>query len=194
MNKIELLSPAKNLESGIAAINYGADAVYIGPEKYGARAAVGNSIEDISKLCDFAHQFNAKVYATVNTIFDDFEIERVQKLIDNLAEIKVDALILQDLGILSLNTHGIPLFESTQTHNYEIDRIKFLENLGAERIILARELSLDKLREIKSSITSELEVFIYGALCVSFSGTMLCKFCVTGRSANRGECNSDLPP
>jgi len=106
LNKIELLSPAKNLESGIAAINYGADAVYIGPEKYGARAAVGNSIEDISKLCDFAHQFNAKVYATVNTIFDDFEIERVQKLIDNLAEIKVDALILQDLGIFSLNTHG----------------------------------------------------------------------------------------
>lgn len=177
------------MEQGITAINYGADAVYIGPPDFGARAAVGNSIESISKLCKFAHQFNSKVYATINTIIYDNEIKQVQHLIDNLAEIEIDAIIIQDLGILKLNTHNIPLFASTQMHNYQIDRIKFLEQLGIARFILARELSLKKIEEIRREVQAELEVFIFGALCVSFSGHCYASFASTGRSANRGECS-----
>lgn len=177
------------MEQGIAAINYGADAVYIGPQNYGARAAVGNSIETISKLCKFAHQFNSKVYATVNTIFYDNEIKQVQQLLDNLAEIEIDAIIIQDLGILKLQTYNIPLFASTQMHNYQIDRMKFLEQLGISRFILARELSLKKIEEIRREVQTELEVFIFGALCVSFSGQCYASFASTGRSANRGECS-----
>lgn len=189
MNTLELLSPAKNLESGIAAINYGADAVYIGPEKFGARAAAGNSIADIGKLCDFAHQYNAKVYATINTIFEDSEINRVQEIIEKLDSTGIDALIIQDLGILKLNTFGLPLYASTQTHNYDIERIKFLEQLGFERFILARELSIEKIQEIRKVVNAELEVFIFGALCVSYSGQCYASFASTGRSANRGECS-----
>jgi putative protease len=189
IHTLELLSPAKNLESGITAINYGADAVYIGPEKFGARAAAGNSISDIAQLTEFAHQFNVKVYVTINTIFDDAEINKVQKLIEDLDEAGVDALIIQDLGILKLNTLGLPLFASTQTHNYEIDRIKFLEQLGFQRFILARELSLEKINEIRKAVRAELEVFVFGALCVSYSGQCYASFATTERSANRGECS-----
>ncbi|OGU60194.1 MAG: hypothetical protein A2X64_03010 [Ignavibacteria bacterium GWF2_33_9] len=186
--KIELLAPAKNLQSGIVAINYGADAVYVGAEKFGARAAAVNSIEDIAQLCEYAHLFNAKVYATVNTIFSDEENTEVQNLIDNLAEAKVDALIIQDLGILKMNTHNLPLFASTQTNNYEIERIKFLESLGFERIILARELSLEMICNIREHTKIELESFIFGAICVSFSGKCYASYASNSRSANRGEC------
>lgn len=197
MNKIklELLSPAKDLEIGIAAIDCGADAVYIGAPSFGAREAAGNSIEDIQKLVIYAHQFWAKVYVTVNTIIYDNEIETVQNLINQLYEIGVDAVIFQDMALLKMNIPPIQLYASTQTHNYEIERIKLLDEFGIKRIILARELTLDEIKKIKSEINAELEFFIHGALCVSLSGQCYMSFDSSGRSANRGECaqNCRLP-
>ena len=168
--KLELLSPAKDLECGIAAINCGADAVYIGAPKFGARAAAGNSIEDIQKLVAHAHKFWAKVYVTINTIIYDDEIDAVQSLIKKLYEVGVDAIIFQDMAILEMDIPPIQLFASTQTHNYDLERVKFLDSLGIKRIILARELSLDQIKKIKKSVSADLEFFIHGALCVCLSG------------------------
>lgn len=189
-NKIslELLAPAKDLESGVSAINCGADAVYIGAPKFGARSAAGNPISDIKKLVDYAHKFWARVYVTINTIIYDNELGEVEKLITELYGIGTDAIIFQDMSILEMNLPPIPLFASTQTHNYEIERIKFLDNLGIKRIILARELSLDQIKEIKANTKTELEFFVHGALCVSMSGQCYLSESMFGRSANRGEC------
>lgn len=187
--KIELLAPAKDLLGGIAAINCGADAVYIGAPKFGARSAAGNSLHDIQKLVQYAHQYWAKVYVTVNTILYDDELEEVQNLIEQLYEIGVDAIIIQDMAILEMDLPPIPLFASTQTHNYSVEKIKFLEQSGLQRIILARELSLEQIKEIKLSTNVDLEFFIHGALCVCFSGQCYFSFATTGRSANRGECS-----
>lgn len=189
MNKLELLSPAKDLECGIAAINCGADALYIGAPKFGARAAVGNSIDDIAKLINFAHKFWVKVYVTVNTIIYEDELEEVQQLIHQLYEIGTDAIIIQDMGILGMDLPLVPIFASTQTHNYSVDKIKFLEQTGIQRIILARELSLEQIKEIRKHTTIDLEFFIHGALCVCFSGQCYFSQATTGRSANRGECS-----
>jgi len=189
MKKLELLSPAKDLDCSIAAINCGADAVYIGAPKYGARIAVGNSIEDITALVNYAHKFRAKVYVTVNTILYEEELEEVQKLIHQLYEISVDAIIIQDMGILEMDLPPIPLFASTQAHNYSVDKIKFLEQTGIQRIILARELSLKQIKEIRNNTQVDLEFFIHGALCVCFSGQCYFSYVTTGRSANRGECS-----
>ncbi len=185
----ELLCPAKNIESGRAAINYGADAVYIGAPKFGARAAVGNSVSEIESLAGYAHKYNARVYATVNTILYDSELEEARDLIFRLYSAGVDALIIQDTALLKMDLPPIPLFASTQMHNYNIERIKFLENAGLSRIILARELSLGQIREIRESTSAELEFFVHGALCVSLSGQCYFSRAANGRSANRGECS-----
>ena len=186
--KLELLSPAKDLECGIAAINCGADAVYIGAPNFGARAAAGNSVNDISKLVKHAHKFWAKVYVTINTIIYDNELEEVRYLITELYNIGVDAIIFQDMALLEMEIPPIQLFASTQTHNYELERIKLLDGIGIKRIILARELSLDQIKEIRKSVNAELEFFIHGALCVCLSGQCYMSHAITGRSANRGEC------
>jgi len=187
--QLELLSPAKDIECGIAAINCGADAIYIGAPKFGARAAAGNSLMDISKLIQYAHKYWAKVYVTVNTIIYNEELEEVRNLITQLYNIGTDAIIFQDMAILEMDIPPIQLFASTQTHNYELDRIKLLDEAGIKRIILARELSLEQINKISLSVNAELEFFIHGALCVCLSGQCYLSQSMCGRSANRGECS-----
>ncbi len=192
MEKLELLAPAKDYESAIAAINYGADAIYIGANKFGARKNASNNIEDIKKIADFAHIFNVKVYVTLNTILTDDELNEAIKIIDELYKIKVDALIIQDFGLLQLSLEGklapIVLHMSTQCDNRDLDKIKFFEDIGIKRVILARELSIDSIKKIKKNTNLELEHFIAGALCVSYSGLCYMSQFIGGRSANRGEC------
>lgn len=187
--KIELLSPAGNYESGIAAINCGADAVYIGAPKFGARAAAGNSIKDIERLINYAHKYWAKVYITVNTLLYDNELTEAEKLIKQVYDIGADAVIIQDFGIMGMNLPPIPLFASTQTHNTNVEKVNFLEQSGFSRVILARELSLEQIKEIKQHSNIDLEFFIHGALCVCYSGQCYFSLATTGRSANRGECS-----
>ncbi|MEI7473637.1 MAG: U32 family peptidase [bacterium] len=188
MKKIELLAPAKNCEYGMTAIKCGADAVYIGAAKFGARSAAGNSIEDIESLIKFAHFYNAKVYVTVNTILSDDEIIKAQNLIQKLYEIGADAVIIQDMGLLELDLPPVKLFASTQTHNASVEKVKFLEKTGFQRVILARELSLSEIEKIKKETEIELETFIHGALCVCYSGQCYLSQSIGGRSGNRGEC------
>lgn len=185
---VELLAPAKDINCAITAINCGADAVYIGASDFGARKKAGNSIEDIKKIVDYAHLFNVKIYVTVNTVIYDNELKEVEALIKNLYEIGVDALIIQDLGILKLNLPPIELHASTQCHNNNIDKIKFLQSLNISRIVLPREFSLDQIKEVKEKTGAELEFFVHGALCVSYSGQCYLSHSIGGRSANRGEC------
>lgn len=188
IKKIELLAPAKNLSTGIAAINAGADAIYIGAAKFGARAAASNSLEEIGELIDYAHQFRVKVYVTVNTILYDNELKEANDLIWKLYDLKADGIIIQDMGILEMDLPPIPLIASTQMDNYSLERIKFLEGIGFKRVILARELSLEQIKEIRENTNLELESFVHGALCVSFSGRCYLSSYLSGRSANRGEC------
>lgn len=185
---LELLAPARNAECGMAAINHGADAVYIGAPRFGARAAAGNPLEDIAGLISYAHKYWARVYITLNTILYDNELEEARTLIQQLYDAGADALIIQDMGLLELDLPPIPLFASTQTHNYDIDKIRFLEQVGIQRVILARELSIDLVRDIRAATSLELEFFVHGALCVSFSGHCYFSQAAMGRSANRGEC------
>jgi putative protease len=185
---LELLSPAKNLDCGRAAIKYGADAIYIGGPKFGARENAGNSIQEIETLADEAHVYGVKVYAALNTILYDSELEDAQTQIRQLYEAGVDALIIQDLGILEMELPPIPLHASTQLHNYHPEQIRFLEAVNFKRAVLARELSLDQIRNIRSQTTVELEAFIHGSLCVSFSGRCYLSHAIGGRSANRGAC------
>ncbi|MFA5072218.1 MAG: U32 family peptidase [Candidatus Pacearchaeota archaeon] len=188
IKEIELLAPAKNLNTGIAAINAGADAIYIGAPKFGARAAASNSLEEIGALIDYAHQFRVKVYITLNTILFDNELKEANDLIWSLYNLKADGIIIQDMGILEMDLPPINLIASTQTDNYSLDRIRFLEDVGFKRVILARELSLEQIKEIKDNTNLELESFVHGALCVSFSGRCYLSSYLSGRSANRGEC------
>ncbi|MDD3919343.1 MAG: U32 family peptidase, partial [Candidatus Pacebacteria bacterium] len=185
---IELLSPAKNLEFGIAAISAGADAVYIGAHKFGARVNASNNLSDIKALISYAHKFNVKVYVVLNTILYDKEIKEVQKTIDELYSFNVDGLIIQDVGILELNLYDIPIIGSTQMNNVDISQIKFFEKIGFKRVILARELSLKEIKEIKKETKIELEAFIHGALCVSYSGRCYMSQYLANKSGNRGEC------
>jgi len=185
---IELLSPAKNLTSGKAAILSGADAVYIGAGRFGARAAAANSIQDINELTDFAHQFFAKVYVTVNTVLYEDELKDVKKLIHQLYDARVDAVIIQDPAILQMKLPPIALHASTQMHNNTPERVKFLEDAGLSRVVLARELTLEQIKEIRQNTAVELEAFIHGSLCVSYSGRCYLSENIGGRSANRGEC------
>jgi 23S rRNA 5-hydroxycytidine C2501 synthase len=185
---LELLSPARDLECGLAAINHGADAVYIGAPKFGARAAAGNPLKDIAELISYAHRYWARVYITLNTILYDNELKEASSLIHQLRDAGADALIIQDMGLLEMDLPPIPLFASTQTHNYDIEKIQFLERVGIQRVILARELSLKQVSEIRKATSLDLEFFIHGALCVSFSGQCYLSQAAMGRSANRGEC------
>lgn len=186
---IELLAPAKNLECGIEAINHGADAVYIGAPRFGARAAAGNSIEDIKALVEHAHLYNARIYVTVNTILHDEELPETEKMIWELYRAGVDALIIQDMGITRLNLPPIALHASTQMDNRTPEKVKFLSDIGFRQVVLARELSLDEIKKIHDACPETLlEVFIHGALCVSYSGQCYVSQACYGRSANRGEC------
>ena len=190
MTALELLAPAKNLACGIAAIDHGADAVYIGAPKFGARAAVGNSIDDIRQLCDYAHQFGARIYVTLNTIVYDHELDEAQKLINQLAGIGVDAILVQDMGLLQfMQDKPFEIHASTQTDNRTADKVRWLKQVGFSRAVLARELSAEEIAEIHREVPDiELEVFVHGALCVSYSGICYASQHCFQRSANRGEC------
>ena len=185
---IELLSPAKDLNCGIEAINHGADAVYIGAPKFGARSAAGNSLEDIRELCEYAHLYGARIYVTLNTILKEEELEEAERMIWDLWRVGTDALIIQDMGITRLNLPPIPLHASTQTDNRTPEKVRFLEAAGFTQVVLARELSLNEIRRISEATTVPLEVFVHGALCVSYSGQCYLSAALSGRSANRGEC------
>ena len=187
--KIELLAPARNLATGITAINSGADAVYIGASNYGARQAAGNSVEEIGELVNYAHIFGAKVYVTLNTIIEEDDIANVEELITRLYKIGVDALIVQDFGIREMNIPPISLHCSTQMDNRTVEKAKFLADTGFPRVVLARELSLKEIAAIHAAIPdTELEVFVHGALCVSYSGQCYASQHCFGRSANKGAC------
>ena len=190
MRALELLAPAKNLEYGIAAIDHGADAVYIGASRFGARAAVGNSVDDIRKLCDYAHPFGAKVYVTVNTIIYDDELESTRQLLADLSEAGADAILVQDMAVLQMMKNlSLAAHASTQTDNRSVEKVRWLRDIGFSRVVLARELSLDEIKEIHQQVPDvELEVFVHGALCVSYSGLCYASQYCFGRSANRGEC------
>lgn len=187
-NVLELLSPAKDLSCGIAAINHGADAVYIGAPMFGARKAVPNSIADIEQLSKYAHLYGARVYVALNTLLFDTEIEEAVRIAWQVYEAGADALIIQDVGLLESEMPPIPLHASTQMNNQTVEKVKFLEQTGFEQVVLARELSEKQIREISSQTEVRLEAFIHGALCVSYSGQCYMSHCINGRSANRGEC------
>jgi len=186
--KIELLAPAKNLDAGIEAINHGADAVYIGAPQFSARASAGNSLESIGQLTEYAHKYWAKVYVALNTIIYDSEFPLVEKFINELYTMGIDALIIQDMGILNLSIPPVPLHASTQCDNRNIEKIRFLESVGFSRVILARELSINEIKAISVQSSLQLEAFVHGALCVSYSGQCYISQALAGRSANRGEC------
>ena len=187
--KIELLAPARNLECGIEAINHGADAVYIGAPKFGARAAAVTSLEDIAALVEYAHLYNVRIYVTVNTILKEEELKETEEMIRELYRIGVDALIVQDMAIAKLELPPIPLHASTQMDNRTVDKVKFLRDAGFRQVVLARELSLREIGKIHEACPDiPLEVFVHGALCVSYSGQCYVSQACFGRSANRGEC------
>jgi putative protease len=193
--KVEILSPAKNLVQGMAAINAGADAVYIGAPQFGARTNATNSIEDIEELVKYAHLFKAQVFVVVNTILYDHELEDCKKLIHQLYSIGVDALIVQDMAIMEMDLPPIVIHASTQANNRDPKHVKFLKDAGMKRVVLARELNLDQIKDISKTTDVELEFFVSGALCVSFSGNCYMSIANGERSANRGSCaqNCRLP-
>lgn len=186
---LELLAPARNAEIAIEAILHGADAVYMGPPGYGARKAASNSIEDIKRVVDFAHIFNARVYVTVNTIIYENELKEVEKMIRQLYRIGVDALIIQDMGILRMDIPPIELHASTQCDIRTPEKAIFLQDVGFSQLVLARELTLDEIKAVTSVVEVPVEVFVHGALCVSYSGRCQAGFVYNGRSGNRGECS-----
>ncbi len=193
--KIEILSPAKNLIQGMAAINAGADAVYIGAPQFGARSNATNSVEDIAELVKYAHLFKAQVFVVINTILYDDELADCKKLIYELYDIGVDALIVQDMAIMEMDLPPIIIHASTQANNRDPQHVKFLKDAGMKRVVLARELNLDQIRDISNATDVELEFFVSGALCVSFSGNCYMSVANGERSANRGSCaqNCRLP-
>ena len=185
---IELLAPARDADIAIAAIDHGADAVYMGASHHGARADATNSLEDVRRACDHAHQFGARIYATVNTLVYDDELMEVERLVHDLYRIGVDALIVQDLALLRLDLPPIALHASTQCDLRTPDKARFLEALGFSQLVMARELTLDEIAAIRRVTTVPLEAFVHGALCVSYSGRCAMSQVLKGRSANRGEC------
>lgn len=185
---IELLAPAKNAETGKAAVVHGADAVYIGAPKFGARSAAGNSVEDIADLVTFAHRYDVRIYVALNTILKDEELAETERLIWQLYDAGVDALIIQDMGIFEMNLPPIALHASTQCNNRTLEKVQFLEQCGFEQVVLARELSLEQIKHIAENTNVKLESFVHGALCVSYSGQCYLSEASRGRSANRGEC------
>src|ERR1035437_7905969 len=188
LKQLELLAPAKNYDIGKAAIDCGADAVYIGAPQFGARSAAANSISDIERLCNYAHQYNAKIFVALNTLLYDRELEDAVRMIHELYNVGTDALIIQDMALMEADLPPIPLHASTQTNNLDIEKILFLEKAGLSRVVLGRESSLDEIKMIRNNTNVELESFVHGSLCVSHSGQCYLSHTMTGRSANRGEC------
>lgn len=188
---LELLAPAKNADFGIEAINHGADAVYIGGPAFGARAKAPNTVQDIARLVQHAHRFHAEVFVALNTIFHDNELEGVRQLVHQLYDSGVDALIVQDMGLLELDLPPIQLHASTQTDIRTVEKAQFLDQVGFSQIVLARELDIATVKKIADATTANLEYFIHGALCVAFSGQCFISHAHTGRSANRGECSQE---
>lgn len=188
-NQIELLSPARDVEIAREAILHGADAIYIGGPSFGARHNAGNSLKDIAELVAFAHAYSVKVFVTLNTILHDDELEPARRLIHQLYDAGVDALIVQDMGILQLDIPPIDLHASTQTDIRTVEKAKFLSDVGFSQLVLARELNLNEIQRIKDNVDASIEFFIHGALCVAFSGQCYISHAQTGRSANRGDCS-----
>jgi putative protease len=186
---LELLAPAKNAEFGMAAIDHGADAVYIGGPAFGARTEAGNTVAEIARLADYAHRFHARVLVALNTILRDDELEAARDIAWQVYEAGADALIVQDMGLLELDLPPIQLHASTQTDNRSLEKVRFLEGVGFSQIVLARELTLEEIRAIAAQTQATLEFFVHGALCVSYSGQCYISHAQTGRSANRGECS-----
>lgn len=189
LRSIELLAPARDLETARAAIQHGADAIYIGAPRFGARAAAGVSLQDLRQLCQEAHIYGVRIYVALNTILYDDELEEVRQLIWDIYEAGADALIIQDMGITMMDLPPIPLHSSTQCDTVEPEDAQQLEALGFEQIVLARELNIEQIRRIREVTTKPLEVFVHGALCVSYSGRCYISQAFTGRSANRGACS-----
>jgi collagenase-like PrtC family protease len=188
---LELLSPAKNADYGIEAINHGADAIYIGGPAYGARAKAPNTVADIERLVKHAHRYHAEVFVTLNTIFHDNELEGAREIVQQLYEIGTDALIVQDMGLLEMDLPPIQLHASTQTDIRTVEKAQFLDQVGFSQIVLARELDLKTIQQIADATSCNLEFFVHGALCVAFSGQCFISHAHTGRSANRGECSQE---
>jgi 23S rRNA 5-hydroxycytidine C2501 synthase len=188
-HQLELLAPARDADIGIEAINHGADAVYIGGPSFGARSSADNSVADIARLASHAHRFNARIFATLNTILRDDELEPARKLIWQLYDAGVDALIIQDMGLLELDLPPIQLHASTQTDIRTPEKARFLEDVGLSQLVLARELTLEQIKAIRRETSATLEFFIHGALCVAYSGQCYISHAHTGRSANRGDCS-----
>ena len=185
---VELLAPARNVECAMAAVDHGADAVYIGASRFGARASAGNSVEDIARVVEYAHTFRVKVYVTVNTILKDEELPETERLVWAWYRAGVDALIVQDMALLELDLPPIPLHASTQMDNRTPEKVKFLHSLGFSQVVLARELSLAEIQAVHEACDVPLEVFVHGALCVSYSGQCYVSQQCFVRSANQGEC------
>ena len=188
---LELLSPAKNAEFGIEAINHGADAVYIGGPAFGARAKAPNTVADIARLVKHAHRYHAEVFVALNTIFHDNELEGVRELVQQLYDAEVDALIVQDMGLLQMDLPPIQLHASTQTDIRTVEKAVFLDQVGFSQIVLAREMDIATIQQVAKATSCNLEYFIHGALCVAFSGQCFISHAHTGRSANRGECSQE---
>ena len=197
MRQLELLAPARDIQIGIAAIDCGADAVYIAGPQFGARQAAGNSLEDIRSLCSYAHKYGVKIFVTLNTILYDSELEEAYRFMLDVQDAGADAIIVQDLAVLEMARNGlkgiykplqIPLHASTQCAIRTPEQARWLESLGFSRIILERELSLEQIRAIRNAVSCELEFFVHGALCVCYSGQCYLSELIAGRSANRGAC------
>jgi putative protease len=186
--RIELLAPAKDAATAITAIQCGADAVYIGAQRFGAREAAYNTVESIKQVADFAHQYYAKVYVTLNTLLKDDELAPAEMMIGQLEKAGIDGLIIQDTGLLELDLPPLPIIASTQMNNDTPEKVRFLQDVGFSRAILARELTLEQIRQIREATTIELECFIHGALCVGASGQCYMSYAIGGRSGNRGQC------
>lgn len=185
---LELVAPARDLECGIAAIDHGADAVYIGGPRFSARSSAGNSLEAIGSLVEYGHQFGVKIYLAVNTILRDDELEHAVAMIHDCYSLGVDAAIIQDFGLLECNLPPIALHASTQVNNRSVEKVRFLEETGFSQVVLARELSIEQIRAIADNTSIVLECFVHGALCVSYSGQCYISEVMADRSANRGEC------
>ena len=186
--RIELLAPAKDAATAITAIQCGADAVYMGAQRFGAREAAYNTVESIKQVADFAHQYYAKVYVTLNTLLKDDELAPAEMMIGQLYKIGIDGLIIQDTGLLELDLPPLPMIASTQMNNDTPEKVRFLQDVGFSRAILARELTLEQIGQIRKATTIELECFIHGALCVGASGQCYMSYAIGGRSGNRGQC------
>ena len=188
MKTIELLAPAKDYDAAVAAIQCGADAIYLGAPRFSARQAAGNTLDTIRQVTELAHPYYVRVYIALNTLLFDNELPQAQAIIRDLYTLGIDGLIIQDVGLLELDLPPIPLIASTQMHNDTPEKVKFLEQVGFSRVILARELTLDQIRDIRRQTSIELECFVHGALCVSQSGRCAMSYALGGRSGNRGQC------